>query len=385
MGTTFSSIQVNNNQGVSPEQLAEKFSRYIKKKKLIPATEEDANYSYRIAFSQGTDWVSISSEEFGEDADSFISEVKDLSKSLETSCVGISIFDSDALVLYLFDATNKRKDIVAVGQPEIVEEITGKKHSTTGGTQGCWNKLLKAGNTWEQLTKVWGNEYVMAEDALTEMAPLLGMDQKLVMANYEYWDDEAAENPLVITLHFKDNVPVFFQKEPTKIVIESYPWILSGREDGMTFYNAGGVSKGMTITIYGDCIENEEVEVKEISVEWVKDPHIQGNDWYNAREVFVVHPIMTELSNGKPGLLYRCDDFVFPVGVNKYHPSMRGAKGSDIIHRHSVRLRFTATIKSGSKHEFIVCVIPQCNFEGGASVRIPIADSTEFSKLEFPK
>ena len=358
----------------------EKLTRYIKKKKLIPATEENAKYSYRIAFSQDADWVSISSDEFDADADIFVPEVEGISKALGTCCIGTSVFDSDVLILYLSYPALKHKDMVAIGQPELIEEITGRKHSVTRGKQDCWSKLLAVDCSWEQLTEVWGNEYVMAEDALSKIAPLLGMDQKLVMANYQYWDGEAAENPLLFTLHFKDSIPVFIYDEPTRVVILRYPSILSGREDGMTFYNVGGVSKGMTITIYGECIENEEVEIKEIRGARVKDPHIVGNDWWNARETFVVHPVMTELSNDKPGLLYSCDEFVFPLGVNKSHPSMRGLKGDNIVHRHSVLLRFTATIKSGSKHEFIVCIIPQCNFEGGAGVRIPIAVAGEFNK-----
>ena len=371
MGTTFSAIHIYNKRKESLEQYAEKLKRYMKRKKFVPASEGEAQYSFRLTFSSNDDWVTLGSEEFDADTDSFNSEVAGLSKSMKTCCIGTVVFDSDVLYLFLHDVPGKRDDIVIVGNQEFVGEITGLDYTKHRGDPACWNQLLTAGYSWEDLSHVWDNEYVFVEEALIKMAPLIGIERKNIEYDFQNWRNED-DSKQQLTLYFKNDEPTFIYDEPTRLSNRVIPTVTSGHARTLPFYNSGGVSKGLAIVIHGYCIDNEEVDIKLISVEWVKDPHIKGNEWYNASEVLVLYPVLTKLPNGGTGIVYNSDDFVFPAGINEEHPAMQGEKGFWTVSLYSVLLRLEATIISGDNHEFHVTIVPHSNPEGSVSVCIPI-------------
>jgi len=371
MGTTFSAIHIYNKRQESLNQYADKLKRYMKRKKLVPTSKGEAQYSFSLTFSLNDDWVTLCSEEFDTDTDSFSTEVAGLSKSFKTCCIGTVVVDSDILYLFLHDVPSKRNDIVVVGNQEFVEEITGMDYTIHRGDPDCWNQLLTAGYSWEELTDVWDNEYVFVEEALIKMAPLIGIERKNIGYDFQNWHNEDDSKQQLI-IYFRNDEPVFFYDEPTRLTIRVFPIFTSGRADILDFNNSGGVSKGLAIVIHGYCIDDETVDVNLLSVEWVKDPHIKGNEWYNAREVLVLLPVLTRLPNGRTGLIFNSDDFVFPVGINEEHPSMRGEKGFWTVSLYSVLLRFEATIISGDNHEFNVTIVPHSNPEGSVSACIPI-------------
>jgi len=250
--------------------------------------------------------------------------------------------------------------------------MTGMDYTFHRGDPDCWNQLLTTGYSWKDLTGVWDAEYVFVEEALIKMAPMIGIERKSIEYDFQNWRNED-DNKQQVTQYFKNDEPVFIYDEPTRLTIRGFPTFTSGRAGILGFYNTGGVSKGLAIVIHGYCIDEEnQVDVKLLSVEWVKDPHIKGNEWYNARQFLVLQPVLTQLPNGRTGLIYNSDEFVFPAGINEDHPTMRGDKGFWTVSQYTVLLRLEAIILSGDDHEFNVTIVPHSNPEGSVSARIPI-------------
>ena len=64
MGRFFSNIQIKNNKE-SQKQFIELLNNAMKKRELIPATEDDASLTYILAFSENNEWITLCSAEIG--------------------------------------------------------------------------------------------------------------------------------------------------------------------------------------------------------------------------------------------------------------------------------------------------------------------------------
>ncbi len=384
MGTTFSTIQIQNRQHTVPEQFKKTLYKYLKKKGLVQTTKEKAQIVYQFVFSSDGNWITLSSSEYEISSDSVNSDVQGLAKVMKTCCIGTSVFDSDALFLYLFDAPGKQKDRIALGR---LGDLSHSQYAVGTGNPECWSSLLTETATWEQLTELWNDEYVFVEEALLKMAPLLGMDAKNIATDYHYWNEVEPDNPSVVTLYFETISPMFITEGPTKLAFGSNTPIISGRESVISFRNTGGISKGLTIIVLGDCFEEDKVEIKEIQVEKLINP----KDSFSQHVNEIIQPVKEQTSDGRFGLSFDLVNFEFPEGVNIEHPSIKNLskKGMEVLMAHSITLRFIATIRADSKHDLSFFVIPQNNWtQGQAGRTISIYETqeqmcaAEFSILE---
>ncbi len=381
MGTTFSTIQIQNRQHAEPEHFKKTLSKYIKKKGLVPTTKEKAQLVYKFVFSADGNWITLSSSEYEIGSDSVNSDVQGLAKAMKTCCIGTSVFDSDALFLYLFDAPGKQKDMVALGH---LGDMSDSEYAVGMGNIKCWSPLLSETATWEQLTEFWNEEYVFVEEALVKMAPLLGIDSKNIAADYHYWNEVEPDNQSVVNLYFETVSPMFITEGPTKLDFSMWTSVtmLSGNDSIISFHNTGGISKGLTVLILGDCFEQGKVEIGKMQVDKLKNL----NDLRSERVIETIHPVKKQLSDGRFGLVFDLVDFEFPEGVNTEHPSVKGfsKKGMEILIAHSVTLRFIATIQADSKHCLSFFVIPHNNWtEGQAGRTISLYETQEQMNAEF--
>ncbi len=190
MGTTFSTIQIMNSKKISPEQFKESLCKYFAKKGLVIATEDEAQFSYRIAFSDKSNWVTLSLPEYESNMQLVQEDAQGIAKTLKTYCISTSVWDSDMLCLDLF-SSEKQRDSVIAGRP-LDDDFPGPK-----GNQKLWQPLLEENATWEQLSEIFSGDYTFIEDALVEMAPLLGMDSENIARGYDN------DNPGSVDLYLK--------------------------------------------------------------------------------------------------------------------------------------------------------------------------------------
>lgn len=211
MGLTCSTIQIKNLQQAEPEQFKELLCKYMQTKDLIPTETEDAQVSYRIAFSDKSDWVTLSSKEqfSGENCSRNREDAQKLSQELRTYCVVADVWDSDMIGLSLFGVSVKQEESILAGRVFFEES---DELSTHKGTPEYWEPLFCEGVTWEQISEILNSSYTFAEDILLDIAPLLGMEPEHMTADYRYWDEIKSDNPNVFTIHFKTLEPQFLNE-----------------------------------------------------------------------------------------------------------------------------------------------------------------------------
>ncbi len=194
MGTTFSTIQIQNSKNLQPEQLKESLCNYFFKKGLIPATEEDAQFSFWLAYSDERNWTAFGSGDY--DLDSINEDMHEIAKELNTYCIVTNVWDSDFFELELFGPTDMQRDKMVVGDP-LSDDILDM------GNRELWKPLITESKTWEQLTEICNKRHTLPEHTLCEFAPFLGISPENVTCNYDCCDEFFSDNPNVIDLYFK--------------------------------------------------------------------------------------------------------------------------------------------------------------------------------------
>lgn len=198
MGRFFSNIQIQNNRNENIEQFKKSFCKSMEKKGYISSTKDDSSLTYMLAFSENNKWITLCSANYESGGESVKSDVQFLAESLKTCCISTSVVDSDFSILEMYNSTSSLTDMVVVGDGsgygfEDDTEFKGKKEA--------WELLLTENNTWEQLSEIWNGDYVFTEEALSEMALLLGMDSENVLSEYDDLSNRTDEN--IVELHFK--------------------------------------------------------------------------------------------------------------------------------------------------------------------------------------
>ncbi|HHX58048.1 MAG TPA: hypothetical protein GX710_08540, partial [Clostridiales bacterium] len=146
MGRFFSNIQIKNNLE-NREQFIAELNNAMKKRELIPATEDDASLTYILAFSKNNQWATLCSADYESGGD-VRSDVQWLAEVLKTCCICTSVADSDFSMLELYDSSSIPIDMVVVGNDE---DYGVPKDSIYKGKREHWEKHLVSGYTWEQL------------------------------------------------------------------------------------------------------------------------------------------------------------------------------------------------------------------------------------------
>ena len=384
MGMSFSTIQIQNRERVEPKQFRELLCRHIEKKDLLLSTKEDSHFSYHLAFSDNSEWVTLSSPNF--EGTDIKTEMQKLAKAFKTVCIATNVFDSDIVLIYLFDSINKKEDTVVVGHEDgwVEAMMEAEGIESVRGNQECWESLLTTEKTWGELTQIWNDEYVFAEEALAKTAPFLGIDSKNITADYRCFEAEPGRFN-VLDLHFKAAGEVFIKEGPTRLSLYPQSFPVAGERQTVSFCNLGGVSKGVTVLLLGECFRDDGVKINEMTVEKMKNPRSPETLRHGAgeREVHSAKVGNFEMPDGTAGLYFNFDDFQFHEGVNQKHPSIKGRNGDDIFFSHGCHLRFTPIKILAGKHYIRFVVIPQSNWElGQTSYKMALYDTYEQRAIE---
>jgi hypothetical protein len=172
---------------------------------------------------------------------------------------------------------------------------------------------------------------------------------------------------------------VFIKDGLTTLGLCFFSCPIIGERHVVTFCNFGGVSKGVTVILFGEGIKDNNIQVNEMTVDKEKNPRLlefirnKGGE----REIHSAMAQKCELSDGTTALRFDFNDFEFQEGINQRHPSMNGKKGYDIFFAHTCCLRFTVTSKLAGKQYIRFAVIPQNNKKGQAACKIAIHETRE--------
>ena len=198
MGRFFSNIQIHNNRQENREQFKKSFCKSMEKKGYTASTEDDSSLTYVLAFSENNKWITLCSADYESGGEDVKKDVQFLAESLKTCCISTNVVDSDFAILEMYNAASTLTDMVAVGDGsgygfDDDTEFKGRKEA--------WEPYLTSGSTWEQLSEIWNGDYVFTEEALSEMAPLIGMDSENIISDYDDISNRTDKN--IMQLHFK--------------------------------------------------------------------------------------------------------------------------------------------------------------------------------------
>lgn len=197
MGRFFSNIQINMEQK-NQEQFVKLFCKAMEQHGLMPATEDDSSQTYLLAFSKNNKWVTLCSAGYEAGGESVKKDVSFFAEALKTCCISTTVLDSDFAVLEMYNGISTLTDMVIVGHGDDYGFPDG---SECRGNQEYWEQYLIDGSTWEQLSEIWAGDYVFTEEALAEIAPLLGMDLHNIISDYDDLSSRTDEN--IVTMYFK--------------------------------------------------------------------------------------------------------------------------------------------------------------------------------------
>lgn len=181
MGRSFSSTHIYNSQRLDKEEFLALFCEKMQEAGYITGNETDYTLAYVFAFTDDCQWVTICSDAWKQGNIRALEDAKSIAKMLNARCININIVDSDFAILQLYSQKGIILDTTIVGNATCCIDA----NSVLASRKEAWEPLLSANCTWEHFTAIQNGKYIFAEDALTELAPLLGMDRDSIMLEAE--------------------------------------------------------------------------------------------------------------------------------------------------------------------------------------------------------
>lgn len=271
MGAFFTNIQIYIDEKYSIQNREQIIT--LLKNELIKQgykeTDIQTENTRTLAISNiNNNWISLYDEYIEEN---HYGESIFLSKSITNPLVLISVFDSDIIDLKLLrngkilDNFNNQSQIVN-------KNIFAKARKTLGIKLNPWNILNLDKLALQRLNKAWNNNYVFAEELLEKTAEIMNWNKDYCSVGYKYLGDSKLDDLLFIRFK-KDECEKISEHSLGLPAFEflAYDSSIQGsinevKEFPTILFNAGMESKGLSVGIYGEAIENKYVEVDKILV-----------------------------------------------------------------------------------------------------------------------
>lgn len=174
------------------EKFVKGINAYMKKKGFVPCDDDEAVKTYIIALSVDQQWSTLADMNSSDDSRALFNDAKAISKSMKLPCITEEVTDSDIAVLELFDKTGESADRIVVGDGEIYgmgnNEIKPE----------CWEPLLNNKADIEKLIELIGESDLMADERLSMISSLFGVDMLADSDELSLRNDES-----ILKLSFK--------------------------------------------------------------------------------------------------------------------------------------------------------------------------------------
>lgn len=194
MGNFFTSTQFYNNENLNQKQFIEKFCKKMNEDGYVVCNDNESDLSYIMRFADNCHWVTITSKDYDESVISARKETIRIAKMFGTTGIIISVIDSDCAVMDLYSADGKKADTLIMGR---ADDYFGDNIQQP--SEDVWKPFLANGITWEQFIEIVKGDYVFVDDGLSELAPVIGMDER----NISFSAAESTENEHTVFLGFK--------------------------------------------------------------------------------------------------------------------------------------------------------------------------------------
>lgn len=320
MGNFFTNLKIYCGYEFDRNQVVDQVNKVLYDNGFEVASEDqEADRTIIIKFSKQCPWVTIY-DSFLESSslDDLKSTVKDLSKALNKSVVGVSVFDSDVLAMYLNDVNLGSKDLVVCSDDDGFAEEIGYNPNTTKGKLTAWVPFLKFDKDKKKLKELFREKYTFAEDRLSNIAKILSMDNISLCSeeiDFTVCNDKD-EDLQIISLVYREGY-----KPPFEIITKGRPvFSYCGKgysADGIhsiKWSNTGGIGKGIRIIIEGDILKKYPFRFPGARIFKYKFYGPQ-NDLLDSKEYHKI--VFKQCVDDRNNVYYKADleDFLIPEGI----------------------------------------------------------------------
>lgn len=193
MGRFSTTVHIKNS--IERMRFVNSFCDMMKKRGLVPCSEDEAAQSYLFAFGEG--WVTLVNADYKDNPQKAYDDTREMAAAMKTSAFSVEVIDSDFALLKLCNSDGgDDKVIVGDGSGYGIEE-------PMRGERQHWEKLLVEGKTWEQFSETAAKNEVFVENALAELAGVLGIEPYYICADFDEVLNRADENKNITVLHLK--------------------------------------------------------------------------------------------------------------------------------------------------------------------------------------
>ncbi|NIK69428.1 hypothetical protein [Paenibacillus sp. BK720] len=358
MGSSFANIQLKAANALSVEQVVQVITELMENN-LFEKVEEPEDRSIVFSCDGSSPWLTIY-DEFCDDGDQDILDAlaEALSLKLGTLAVSNSVYDSDLLYMKLF---NQGKCLdTFVNDVDIYNEMTESKRRRQG-VPSKWASLAEEISK-EEITRIWGEETVFAEDTLWELSKLYSWNTDRSCTGFRYKKDVGwGEGDNV--LHFRDNNPagkLFEEQGPTRLELVSYqPYLDCSTESEETTYfsysNTGRSAVGISIMMWGSAISGNCFESMEACLILHDGARIAGQ----MEDIELHYPDQPD----KPflGKMLRFDELVIPAGATLLREASTPKEMTTLLERNShsrMLMKYTFKPVNSGVYEWCFSVRP---------------------------
>lgn len=196
MGQFFTSTQIYNNEAVKSKKFIDTFCKAMEKEGYVPCNNDEGEQDYILRFADNCKWVSITSESYEEGSKTALSDAGSIAKMLKTTCVNTTVIDSDCAIMEMYNESGKKVDTLVMGR---ADDYFGD--DIPQPSKDVWKPFLAEGKTLEQFCNIVKNSngYTFVEDCLSELVPVIGMDEDNILFNA----NDTEENEQTVFLNFK--------------------------------------------------------------------------------------------------------------------------------------------------------------------------------------
>ena len=339
MGWSFSNLHICRTAGLDTSAVQTLLTELLSAQGYRPTCDpKDADFSVFIC-DVGGKWLSLCSDALDFYPDETIQTLcNPLSERLAAEILTISCFDSDCLLLNRVNHAEKIDAFAKIGHdPDIKIRSTPRK----------WKGLVDDLTQWKA---VLGRKYALAEEALQDIEPLLGLT-----AGQGHFCDALITDGIAkatSTLYFSLAASAG-GLEPPRCAILSYPLVCAaGKSSFISVVNEGGKTKGLAVAFSGPYVEHEDIRFRDVRLEYHFDRHPRS-----------VIPLTLEKTQTKDGLWIwyaELPDFVLK-GIKLGLPPR---KVMDEKYKNSFGLRFTPEGNNRKMLDITVRFIPLRNPAG---------------------
>ena len=371
MGSTFTNLQIYCGYEFDRNQVVDQVNKYLYDCGFEVASEgQNFDRTLTIKFSKQCPWTTMYDSFLDSPSiDDLKSTVKKLSKNLNKSVVGISVFDSDVLAMYLNDVNSDSKDLVVCSDDDGLAEEIGYNPNTTKGKLKNWIPFLKSDEDKKKLKELFKGKYTFAEDRLVDISEMLSMDKESVCSVNSDFADNSSDNEdfYLMNLVYREGY-----KPPFEIVTKGLPvfslyqisYTDNNDIDSIEYYNTGGIGKGVKVVIEGECLKNYTFSSCKISTvrHYVYNPNalLPGDKYEECKSDF------KSIIDNNDNIYYVAEfkDFIIPEGIKinaKYGEKAPWKKIHDFIIDRKIYLLFEISPKKIIEGEIYISLIPYDN------------------------